>query len=126
VRALLDASHVAFSHLTDADLRQALAGQPRVGARLADADPGASWPPRERSGAQAADAATRHALLAGDAAYEQRFGQVFVVNASGLTGGELLHRLQVRMRNDRETERRIVREELRGITRRRLEEQFAP
>ena len=52
--------------------------------------------------------------------YEDRFGHVYLVAASGRTGEELLDVLRSRLLNDRETERRVVRQELGTINRLRL------
>ncbi|NUP00085.1 MAG: OHCU decarboxylase, partial [Nonomuraea sp.] len=62
----------------------------------------------------------RAALAAGNRAYEQRFGHVYLVCATGLSGSELLARLRTRLGNDEETERDVVRDELAKITRLRL------
>jgi 2-oxo-4-hydroxy-4-carboxy-5-ureidoimidazoline decarboxylase len=46
---------------------------------------------------------------------------VFLVNATGRTTGEILADLRTRLANDEETERVVVREQLRGIVAVRLE-----
>ena len=47
----------------------------------------------------------RQALAAGNAAYEGRFGHVFLICASGLSGQEMLDQLQARLSNDPDAER---------------------
>ncbi len=70
----------------------------------------------------AADAATIGSLAEANAAYEQRFGHIYLVCASGRTGAELLALLQQRLGNDNETEWHVVRTELGKINRIRLGE----
>jgi 2-oxo-4-hydroxy-4-carboxy-5-ureidoimidazoline decarboxylase len=62
----------------------------------------------------------RAALAEGNRAYEERFGHVYLVCASGLSGAELLARLRERLGNDEEGERAVVRDELAKITRLRV------
>ena len=61
------------------------------------------------------------ALAQGNRTYEERFGHVYLVAASGRTGEELLGVLRSRLLNDRDTERRVVRAELGSINRIRLD-----
>ena len=44
------------------------------------------------------------AIAAGNAAYEQRFGRVFLIRAAGRSPEQILAELQRRLRNDDETE----------------------
>ena len=62
----------------------------------------------------------RQALADGNAAYEQWFGHVFLICASGLSGQDMLDQLRARLGHDPEAERAVVREELRKITQLRL------
>ena len=93
-------------------------GIPRIGER-AEGDGGA-WSRREQSGVSGAEASTLQALADGNRAYEAKFGQVYLVCASGRSAEELLAVLQQRLRNDPETERAVVRRELGLINRIRL------
>jgi 2-oxo-4-hydroxy-4-carboxy-5-ureidoimidazoline decarboxylase len=62
----------------------------------------------------------RQALAEGNRVYERRFGHVFLVCASGLSGQDMLDQLRARLGNDAEAERAVVRQELLKITRLRL------
>jgi len=62
----------------------------------------------------------RQALAAGNHAYEQRFGHVFLICATGLSGQEMLDALHQRLRNSTDAERAVVRQELLSITRHRM------
>jgi 2-oxo-4-hydroxy-4-carboxy-5-ureidoimidazoline decarboxylase len=119
-------SDAAVTALSAAGLATALAGHPRIGERPAADQPGqersAGWSRREQAEVHAADAATMGALAEANAAYEQRFGHIYLVCAAGRTGAELLALLQERLGNDDETEWRVVRAELGKINQIRLGE----
>ena len=59
-------------------------------------------------------------MRAGNLAYEQRFGRVYLVCATGLSAQELYSRLTTRLDNDDETEDVVARGELAKINRLRL------
>jgi OHCU decarboxylase len=111
---LYAAADRALDGLSETDVDQALAGHPRIGER---ADSAASR--REQSGVSGD--ATLAALAEGNRAYEERFGHVYLVCASGRSGEDLLAVLRSRLGNDPATERRVVREELGKINRLRLQ-----
>ena len=73
-----------------------------------------------------ADQATLAELAAGNREYEQRFGHVFLIFASGRSAGEMLAALRERLGNDPATELRVAAGEQRKITRLRLEKLFRP
>ncbi len=117
----------AWSGLDRADYLEAFAHHPALGAdpaRLRErfatrGDP--SWSAQEQSGVARADEATLEALRAGNAAYESRFGFVFLVCATGKGAGEVLDLLEQRIGNDPSTELAIAAGEQAKITRLRLE-----
>jgi len=114
--ALRDAVNAAFMALSWDDIVEAMNGHPRIGDRV----PGGGWSAAEQSGAASADNAVRQALADGNLAYEQRFGHVFLICASGLSGQDMLDQLQARLGHGPEAERAVVREELLKITLLRL------
>ena len=59
---------------------------------------------------------SRAALAAGNARYEERFGHVFLICASGLSGEQMRAALEERLKNDPATERTVATAELRKIT----------
>ena len=73
----------------------------------------------------AADEPTRQAIAELNAAYEERFGHIYLVCATGRTAAELLALLQVRLGHDDEAEWRTVRSELQQINRIRLRKLLA-
>ncbi|MFB9375980.1 2-oxo-4-hydroxy-4-carboxy-5-ureidoimidazoline decarboxylase [Kineococcus gynurae] len=114
--ALLEAAVSELARTSEADVDRALAAHPRIGER---SESTASR--SEQAGALAAGVAVRERLAAGNLRYEERFGHVYLVCASGRSGEELLDILEARLGNDPVTERAILRRELAAITRLRLE-----
>ncbi|ANE82705.1 2-oxo-4-hydroxy-4-carboxy-5-ureidoimidazoline decarboxylase [Mycobacterium adipatum] len=114
--ALFDRADRVLAELPDAEIDAALDGHPRIGAK-------ADNPSSAREQARVADAgdAVKAALAAKNREYEDRFGYVYLVCASGRSADELLAILTDRLDNDAETERRVMRNELAKINRLRLE-----
>jgi 2-oxo-4-hydroxy-4-carboxy-5-ureidoimidazoline decarboxylase len=111
-------SDVATAALDEAGLAQALAGHPRIGERASGPD--AAWSRQEQSGVANADDGVRAQLAAANAAYEQRFGHVYLVCATGRSADELLAICRARLDNDELIERGVVLDELAKINRLRL------
>jgi 2-oxo-4-hydroxy-4-carboxy-5-ureidoimidazoline decarboxylase len=116
---LLAAADAAARTLSSDDLDAALAGHPRVGERAAVGH-NAAASAREQSGVDADD---RERLLAGNRAYEERFGHVFLIRAAGRTGPEILAELERRLDNPPEAERAETLDNLRQIALLRLEKE---
>jgi len=114
--ALLAAVDAAFTTLSWDDIVEAMSEHPRIGDRAVRGGMSAT----EQSGAAAASDEVRQGLADGNLAYEQRFGHVFLICASGLSGQEMLDQLRARLDNDEEAERTVVHDELRKITRLRM------
>ncbi len=113
---ILARSDASVARLAPADLEQALAGHPRIGAGAA-AD---SRSRREQAGVLGAAQATLGALADGNEAYERRFGHIYLVCATGRSAAELLALLRERLGNDPASEWGVVRRELAKINRIRL------
>jgi 2-oxo-4-hydroxy-4-carboxy-5-ureidoimidazoline decarboxylase len=118
---LLGVSDATLAALDWADVEEALAGHPRIGERMQGAGQEAEWSRREQSAAATGDGGLRAALTAGNVEYEQRFGHVFLIRATGRGATEILTELHQRLGNDEPTEREVVRAELAGIVHLRLE-----
>jgi 2-oxo-4-hydroxy-4-carboxy-5-ureidoimidazoline decarboxylase len=65
------------------------------------------------------------ALAAGNEAYEQKFGYIFIVCATGKSAAEMLALLQARLPNDPSQEIHVAMGEQAKITRLRLEKLLA-
>ncbi len=117
--ALYDRADRVLAELPDAEIDAALDGHPRIGASVS----AAHSPSSAREQARVADAGevVKAALAEKNREYEDRFGYVYLVCASGRSADELLAILTDRLDNDPETERRVMRSELAKINRLRLE-----
>ncbi|RZS36352.1 2-oxo-4-hydroxy-4-carboxy-5-ureidoimidazoline decarboxylase [Herbihabitans rhizosphaerae] len=118
--ALADAADGALDDLGWADVTEALAAHPRIGERAGGADRESAWSRGEQSAASHAAESTVDALTEGNRQYEERFGHVFLICATGRGAEEILVELRSRLGNDPDTERRVVHDELRKITHLRL------
>lgn len=123
VDALIARSDAAVAAMTEPDLRGALSGHPRIGDTQAAA---AGWTSQEQAGVRVDDAEFMRALAVANAAYEQRYGHIYLVCASGRSGRDLLELLLERLRNDRATEWRVVASELAKINQIRLRKLVVP
>ena len=122
MRRLISASHDVLADLGWGDLAEALAAHPRIGDRAGGSDRESAWSRQEQRGAGASAVAAD--LLAGNIAYEQRFGHIFLICATGRSPEQMLAELQQRLTNPTEVEREVVRAELREIVRLRLIKTF--
>jgi len=110
--------------LTPGDWREAFSHHPRIGdldsvrARFGST---AAWAADEQRGAAGATESTLRALAEGNRAYEEKFGYIFIVCATGKGAGEMLALLESRLQNDADVELGIAAEEQSKITRLRLE-----
>jgi 2-oxo-4-hydroxy-4-carboxy-5-ureidoimidazoline decarboxylase len=105
--AALAAVESIFQSLTWPDVLEAMDAHPRIGARASGQSAA------EQSGVAQE---SRAALAAGNAAYEERFGHVFLICATGLSGSQMLGTLRQRLKNDEISEQRVATTELRKIT----------
>ena len=105
--AALDAVASVFQMLSWPDVLEAMDGHPRIGDRVSGQSAA------EQSGV--ADN-SRAALVAGNTTYEERFGHVFLICATGLSGAQMLAALEQRLHNDKMSERLVATRELRQIT----------
>jgi 2-oxo-4-hydroxy-4-carboxy-5-ureidoimidazoline decarboxylase len=122
--ALAEAGEQAWGALRREQWIEAFAHHPRIGdvealRRRFGAAP--EWSRAEQAGASAASEETLAALADGNRAYEERFGYVFIVCASGRSADEMLELLRARLDNDPALEILIASEEHRRIMRLRLE-----
>ncbi|MFF7199749.1 2-oxo-4-hydroxy-4-carboxy-5-ureidoimidazoline decarboxylase [Streptomyces sp. NPDC008141] len=114
--ALFTASDAAMAELTAADLAEAMAGHPPIG-RPKPGDPTSA---REQRGMAGASEELKAELLELNLAYQEKFGHVFLICATGATGEQMRDAVRVRIQNSDEKEREIARGELVKINRIRL------
>jgi 2-oxo-4-hydroxy-4-carboxy-5-ureidoimidazoline decarboxylase len=119
VDALLDRADRVLAELPDAEIDKALDGHPRIGATVNGAHHASSA--LEQAAVTTAGDDVKAQLAAKNREYDEKFGYVYLVCASGRTAEELLAILVDRLGNDPDTERRVMRSELAKINRLRLE-----
>jgi allantoicase len=112
--ALLGAADAVWREVGPEDWLEAFRAHPRIGEK------GTGWSQKEQAGAHQASAATLAELAALNAAYEARFGHVFLICASGKTADQMLADLRKRMNNPPDVELRVAAEAQREITHLRL------
>ena len=113
---MLEAAERVWWELSPPDWREAFAVHPRIGEKSADARAN-----QEQSGVSGAPVESLARLAAANRAYEDRFGYIYIVCASGKTAAQMLEILESRLHNDAETELRAAAEQQRQITRLRLQ-----
>jgi 2-oxo-4-hydroxy-4-carboxy-5-ureidoimidazoline decarboxylase len=119
---ILAAGKAASAALSWDEVLAGLSAHPRIGERAAGDTQEAAWSRREQSAAaQSADERTRADLITVNRAYEEKFGHVFLIFASGRSQEEILAAARERLGNDEATERAIVTDQLGRIARLRLE-----
>jgi OHCU decarboxylase len=112
-----------WRELEPSDWLEAFRAHPRIGERKAEADVSEDarvWSEGEQSRARDAAAETLDALATANREYEERFGFIYIVCASGKTAEEMLASLRERLPNDAETELRVAAGEQWKITRLRI------
>ncbi|GGT51570.1 2-oxo-4-hydroxy-4-carboxy-5-ureidoimidazoline decarboxylase [Streptomyces purpureus] len=114
--ALFLASDAAMAELSAGDLADAMAGHPPIGRPKAG-DPTSS---REQSGMAGASEELKADMLELNLAYQDKFGHVFLICATGRTGEQMRDAIRERIGHTADQEREIVRTELGKINRIRL------
>ena len=121
---LLAAADEVWWSLGTADWHEAFASHPKIGARKAARTQGEqarTWSEQEQAGARDAAQATLAELARANKVYEEKFGHIFIVCATGKTAAQMLALLRARLANDPGIELHNAAAEQRKITRLRLE-----
>lgn len=124
LEAVHDAAATAWQGLGHDEWMEAFAAHPRIGdidSLRKKYENTKAWASGEQSGVQAAAEATLQGLARGNAAYEQKFGFIFIVCATGKSAAEMLALLEARLPNTREQEVANAAAEQRKITRLRID-----
>jgi len=122
--SLRQAAEQIESMLERADWLEAFSAHPRIGdveglrKRFAAT---AQWCEAEQAGVAGAEEQVLHELARCNRLYEERFGYIFIVCATGKSAAQMLGLLRQRLANSPEVELRIAAEEEAKITRLRLE-----
>ena len=121
--SLLTASDEVWLSLPPSDWLQVFHSHPRIGetsAKVPVPARSSAWSHQEQLQAAAAPDAAKQQLAEANRAYEQKFGYIFIVCATGKSAAEILEILRRRMHNDADTELREAAEQQRQITQLRL------
>jgi 2-oxo-4-hydroxy-4-carboxy-5-ureidoimidazoline decarboxylase len=125
---LLAVSDEIWRGLGEADWLEAFRSHPRIGESHAEKTVPAqssAWSLQEQQKAASADEAVKTALKWGNREYEQKFGRIFIVCATGKSASEILEILRRRLHNDDATELQQAAEEQRQIMHIRLNKWIA-
>ena len=121
-KELFETSDAIWAGLSEDDWREAFDSHPRIGqnhARAATAE-SLAWSSEEQRAAMSPDEAAKLALAEGNRQYEEKFGRIFIVCATGKSATEILAILQRRMNNTAAAEMLEAAEQQRQITQLRL------
>jgi OHCU decarboxylase len=121
--ALFAACDDVWTTLPESDWLEAFRSHPRIGDSHAPAAAPAQssvWSSAEQQRVGAAGEDVKSALATGNREYEQKFGRIFIVCATGKSAPQILDILRRRLSNDEATELREAAEQQRQIAHLRL------
>ncbi len=123
---LLEEADAQWQSCTEKDWKEAFTQHPRIGdveslKKKFASDPFAG---EEQRSVEQADIVTLQKLAMANEFYEERFGYIFIVCATGKSAADMLEMITKRLRNDPRDEIKIAMEEQGKITRLRLEKLF--
>jgi 2-oxo-4-hydroxy-4-carboxy-5-ureidoimidazoline decarboxylase len=126
--SLMETSDAIWQGLGESGWLEAFRSHPQIGESYAETNATAQssqWSEQEQRQAASADEAMKLALKWGNREYEQKFGRIFIVCATGKSASEILEILRRRLHNDEATELRQAAEEQRQIMHIRLKKWVA-
>ena len=105
------------------DWLEAFSQHPKIGQKAMEKkfEATKSWAENEQSGTQNADEQLLQELIQANSNYENKFGYIFIVCATGKTAQEMLELLNERLNNDAEKELNIAAREQNKITHLRID-----
>jgi OHCU decarboxylase len=128
IAALLEKAEQIWRSLDAPDWLEAFSAHPKIGARKAapkQQAQSAEWSRGEQSGTRSADDSVLDALAEANRLYEEKFGYIFIVCATGKSAEEMLEICRRRLNNDADSELPVAAEEQRKITEIRLKKLLA-
>jgi len=123
-RDFLETAEQIWWSLAPEDWLEAFRSHPKIGEQRAGTQASAeslSWSRKEQKGVADASPETIELLRELNRRYEEKFGFIYIVCATGKSSEELLRILQERLTNEPETELHIAAEEQALITQLRLQ-----
>ena len=121
---LLQIAEEQWNKCSEEDWKEAFTHHPKIGdieslqKKFAST---AGWASAEQSKIHTASQRTIEALAKGNRKYEEKFGYIFIVCATGKSAEEMLDLLEARLKNDPEDEIEIAAGEQNKITKIRIE-----
>jgi allantoicase len=112
-----------WARATDADILEAFAAHPRIGEKAPQGHATAqsmSWSGTEQSKVTQASLRAKKRLAAANAAYEKKFGRIYIVCATGKTAEEMVAIAERRLKNGPAKELKVAAVEQGKITELRL------
>ncbi|MEK6565835.1 MAG: 2-oxo-4-hydroxy-4-carboxy-5-ureidoimidazoline decarboxylase [Bacteroidota bacterium] len=125
---LMTAADTIWQNLEPSEWKDAFGHHPKIGdieSLKQKFGSTATWAEGEQSGVRTASDEILMKLAEGNKEYEEKFGYIFIVCATGKSAHEMHLLLEQRLQNDPEHELTITAEEQRKITRIRLEKLLA-
>lgn len=123
VEDLFEKANQTWDMVSQADRLEAFAAHPKIGDKRPapkQQKTGAKWSADEQAGVGEAGDDVREALAEANRLYEEKFGFIFIVCATGKSAAEMLAICKARLGNSVKTELSIAAEEQRKITELRL------
>jgi len=121
--SLLHSAMSAWKKTEPEDWLEAFSHHPKIGERKAEktqTEQEREWSAQEQSNTAKIPEDSLNELTELNRQYEERFGYIFIVCATGKTAEEILRLLKTRLLNDPETELKVAAEEQRKIMELRL------
>jgi 2-oxo-4-hydroxy-4-carboxy-5-ureidoimidazoline decarboxylase len=125
VAELLEVASEAATPLSASEIDEAIAHHPRIGEKPVGEGAAQSFSRSEQAGLGSDEDDLAAAIAAGNLAYEERFGRVFIIRAAGRSRAEILAELERRLELPNSSELEIVGEQLRDIALLRIEKLWA-
>ncbi|MGI8641563.1 MAG: 2-oxo-4-hydroxy-4-carboxy-5-ureidoimidazoline decarboxylase [Pyrinomonadaceae bacterium] len=120
---LLNQAGQIWQNLETQDWLEAFAAHPKIGTKKAvsqQSAQSAEWSNAEQSGTQTAADSLRDELEKANRLYQEKFGFIFIVCATGKSAEEMLDLCRRRLKNNADSELRIAADEQRKIMEIRL------
>src|SRR5258705_5794737 len=121
---LLEDAEEEWNKCSEEDWKEAFSHHPKIGDIESLAKKFAStaqWASGEQSAVNVASKETIEALAEGNRLYEEKFGYIFIVCATGRSAEEMLMLLRSRLKNNPEEEILVAADEQNKITKLRIE-----
>ncbi len=124
---LLEAAEEKWFGCSKEEWKEAFEHHPKIGdtASLKEKFTNtAKWAAAEQSGVNNSNEETLHGLVKANNDYQNKFGFIFIICATGMSAEEMLSELQARLNNNEQEEVEIAAAEQLKITKLRLEKLF--